>query len=149
MRPFIDQSFHLDFLLCVNYLSHTEIAFFDSFIVQKVFCCIFQYELTDFQNISAIGNLQGSFGILLDQQNWQTVLFNLLDCAENFFNQQWCKGCGVCAAFCPSRALSLDSGGKAVWEPSLCTGCRLCELYCPDLGVECLRDDTETIREGV
>ena len=48
-------------------------------------------------------------------------------------NQQWCKGCGVCAAFCPSRALSLDSGGKAVW----------------DLAVECLRDDTKTNREGV
>ena len=42
-----------------------------------------------------------------------------------------------------------DSGGKAVWEPSLCTGCGLCELYCPDLAVECLRDDTETNREGV
>ena len=64
-------------------------------------------------------------------------------------NQHWCKGCGVCAAFCPSRALSLDSGGKAVWEPSLCTGCGLCELYCPDLAVECLRDDTKTNREGV
>ncbi len=63
-------------------------------------------------------------------------------------NQQWCKGCGVCAAFCPSRALSLDSGGKAVWEPSLCTGCGLCELYCPDLAVECLRDDTQNKQGG-
>lgn len=88
VRSLIDQCFHLDFLLRVNYLSHTEIAFFDSFIVQKVFCCIFQYELTDFQNISAIGNLQGSFGNSARPAELQTVLFNLLDCAENFFNQQ-------------------------------------------------------------
>ena len=70
-------------------------------------------------------------------------------CVAVVVDYDFCKGCGVCAAFCPSRALSLDSGGKAVWEPSLCTGCGLCELYCPDLAVECLRDDTETNREGV
>lgn len=64
-------------------------------------------------------------------------------------NQQWCKGCGVCVAFCRPQALSLDAGGKAAWEPSLCVGCGLCELYCPDLAVECLQDGAETDGEGV
>ena len=56
-------------------------------------------------------------------------------------NRQWRKGCGVCVAFCRTRALSLDGDGKAECAPALCVGCGLCELYCPDLAVECLRED--------
>jgi len=56
-------------------------------------------------------------------------------------NLQWCKGCGVCVAFCRSGALSLDGYGKPEYAPALCVGCGLCELYCPDLAVECLGED--------
>ena len=56
-------------------------------------------------------------------------------------NLQWCKGCGVCVAFCRSGALSLDGDGKPEYAPALCVGCGLCELYCPDLAVECLGED--------
>ena len=45
-------------------------------------------------------------------------------------NLQWCKGCGVCVAFCRSGALSLDGDGKPEYAPALCLGCGLCELYC-------------------
>ena len=32
-------------------------------------------------------------------------------------NIQWCKGCGICVAFCPKKALSLDEmTQKAQWE---------------------------------
>lgn len=55
-------------------------------------------------------------------------------------NRQWCKGCGVCVAFCRAQALSLDEEGKAAYDPERCVGCGLCELYCPDLAVECLDD---------
>jgi len=49
----------------------------------------------------------------------------------------WCKGCGICAAFCPTQALSLVPGEKArVSDEEACTGCSLCERLCPDLAIE-------------
>ena len=50
-------------------------------------------------------------------------------------NRQWCKGCGICVAFCPKKALSLDDEGKACHNPELCVECGMCEQYCPDLAV--------------
>jgi len=51
-------------------------------------------------------------------------------------NKNWCKGCGICAALCPRKALTMDSGGKAaVVNQSLCTGCGMCESHCPDFAI--------------
>ncbi|CAK7011089.1 MAG: ferredoxin family protein [Bilophila wadsworthia] len=56
----------------------------------------------------------------------------------------WCKGCGICVAFCPRKVLGLDSEEKAiVAEPELCVACGLCELYCPDLAITCVRRGKE------
>lgn len=49
-------------------------------------------------------------------------------------NSKWCKGCGICVAFCPKGALSLEME-KAVHDPDKCIACGMCELYCPDLAV--------------
>ncbi|MDR0339067.1 MAG: 4Fe-4S binding protein [Desulfovibrio sp.] len=49
-------------------------------------------------------------------------------------NPRWCKGCGVCVAFCPKRALSIEHE-KAKHDPERCIVCGMCELYCPDLAV--------------
>ncbi|MBU2487789.1 MAG: 4Fe-4S binding protein [Proteobacteria bacterium] len=52
-------------------------------------------------------------------------------------NRDWCKGCGICAAFCPKQALELDRLDKAVWaRPDDCIRCGMCELRCPDLAME-------------
>ena len=34
-------------------------------------------------------------------------------------NKCWCKGCGVCVAFCPKGALQLEHE-KAVHDPEKC-----------------------------
>ena len=54
-------------------------------------------------------------------------------------NQAWCKGCGICVAFCPKTALSLDAREKAAHDPERCIECGMCELYCPDLAVIVLK----------
>jgi 2-oxoglutarate ferredoxin oxidoreductase subunit delta len=44
-----------------------------------------------------------------------------------------CKGCGICAAFCPKQVLALSEIEKieAVNEEN-CIKCGQCELRCPD-----------------
>ncbi|MCK5249891.1 MAG: 4Fe-4S binding protein [Spirochaetaceae bacterium] len=52
----------------------------------------------------------------------------------------WCKSCGICAAFCPTGALSVVPGEKArATDEESCTGCGLCERLCPDLAIEIRR----------
>ena len=48
----------------------------------------------------------------------------------------WCKGCGLCIAFCPSGVLVLGAGNRprAIY-PEKCTACRWCELHCPDFAI--------------
>jgi len=56
---------------------------------------------------------------------------------QHRINRDWCKGCGICVAFCPKSVLELDDGGKAVASrPADCICCKMCELRCPDLAVE-------------
>ncbi|MDR2819587.1 MAG: 4Fe-4S binding protein [Desulfovibrio sp.] len=49
-------------------------------------------------------------------------------------NRRWCKGCGICVAFCPKQALVLEQE-KAECRPEKCIVCGMCELYCPDLAI--------------
>ncbi|MDR1947211.1 MAG: 4Fe-4S binding protein [Desulfovibrio sp.] len=49
-------------------------------------------------------------------------------------NTGWCKGCGICVAFCPRKALKLV-GEKCSVDPERCVLCGMCELYCPDLAI--------------
>ncbi len=49
-------------------------------------------------------------------------------------NVRWCKGCGICVAFCPKKALSILND-KAVCDGDKCIACGMCELYCPDLAI--------------
>jgi 2-oxoglutarate ferredoxin oxidoreductase subunit delta len=48
----------------------------------------------------------------------------------------WCKGCGLCVAFCPGKVLELNPLGKAeVAHPEECINCGFCELHCPDFAI--------------
>lgn len=52
-------------------------------------------------------------------------------------NRQWCKGCGICVAFCPASVLELDQEDKAVAARiDDCIACGYCALRCPDLAIE-------------
>ena len=52
-------------------------------------------------------------------------------------NRDFCKGCGICIAFCPEKVLELDDEEKAVVAAQeKCTACGLCERLCPDIAIE-------------
>jgi 2-oxoglutarate ferredoxin oxidoreductase subunit delta len=63
----------------------------------------------------------------------------------------WCKGCGICAAFCPTGALARDESGRPyVKEPEKCINCGWCEMRCPDFAitVKQKKDRKKTRGEG-
>lgn len=50
-------------------------------------------------------------------------------------NQKWCKGCGICVAFCPTKSLELRNEKSHFVNPEACIECGLCELRCPDFAI--------------
>jgi 2-oxoglutarate ferredoxin oxidoreductase subunit delta len=53
-----------------------------------------------------------------------------------------CKGCGYCAAFCPTEVLEestrFNSRGyhpPAVKKPEACVNCHYCEIICPEFAI--------------
>jgi 2-oxoglutarate ferredoxin oxidoreductase subunit delta len=65
------------------------------------------------------------------------------------FYRDWCKGCGICAAFCPAGALSMNEKGEPeISKPELCTGCTWCEIRCPDFAVRVKEKIEEEVCEA-
>ena len=63
---------------------------------------------------------------------------------EHLINRDWCKGCGICVAFCPQSVLELDNQEKVVAaRPEDCICCKLCELRCPDLAIEIITEQAD------
>jgi len=49
----------------------------------------------------------------------------------------WCKRCGICGEFCPTKALRNDElGAPLVMDEDKCVGCMQCMHRCPDFCVE-------------
>lgn len=60
---------------------------------------------------------------------------------------EWCKGCGICVAFCPKKVLEMGADQKAhVVHPELCIKCYMCARRCPDLAVT-VTEELEKMRE--
>ena len=57
-------------------------------------------------------------------------------------NRDWCKGCGICVAFCPKNVLEIDREGENT-APRIndCIYCRMCELRCPDFAIEVVEEE--------
>ncbi len=49
--------------------------------------------------------------------------------------KEWCKGCGLCAAFCPRGVLVLEIGKINIQNPENCIKCGLCQQICPDYAI--------------
>jgi len=48
----------------------------------------------------------------------------------------WCKGCGLCIAFCPTKVFDMNGEGRpVVARPQDCVACRWCEWHCPDFAI--------------
>lgn len=48
----------------------------------------------------------------------------------------WCKGCGLCVAFCPKSVFEEDQEGHPiVAHPERCTVCNWCVMHCPDFAI--------------
>ncbi len=58
------------------------------------------------------------------------------DLVEIKINKAWCKGCGICVAFCPKQVLGLDDNEKVgMLDRANCIKCAQCELRCPDFAI--------------
>ena len=48
----------------------------------------------------------------------------------------WCKGCGLCMAFCPQKVFEPNADGHpSVAHPERCTACDWCATHCPDFAI--------------
>lgn len=64
-------------------------------------------------------------------------------------NESWCKHCGICIAFCPTRVLEADPRGvPRVVNLEACTVCLLCELRCPDFAIEVVEAGEQPVAAG-
>jgi 2-oxoglutarate ferredoxin oxidoreductase subunit delta len=64
---------------------------------------------------------------------------------ELAINREWCKGCGICVAFCPKKVLELDSKDEVTTvRPEDCICCGLWEIRCPDLAIDVVTEQDNT-----
>ena len=62
-------------------------------------------------------------------------------------NRKFCKGCGICVAFCPKQVLELDEMGKVVDKNAeACISCGQCELRCPDFAIQVVKKEKEAAK---
>ena len=49
---------------------------------------------------------------------------------------KWCKGCGLCIAFCPRHVFEADAEQRpVVAHPERCVACQWCVIHCPDFAI--------------
>lgn len=63
----------------------------------------------------------------------------MADSKENLtihINDAWCKGCGICIAFCPKKVLGFNENGKVTMlDRENCIKCGMCQMRCPDFAI--------------
>jgi 2-oxoglutarate ferredoxin oxidoreductase subunit delta len=63
------------------------------------------------------------------------------DGRQLLIHRPWCKGCGICVAFCPKNVLELNEEEKVI-SPRIedCIYCSLCEIRCPDFAIQVYKE---------
>ncbi len=56
-------------------------------------------------------------------------------------NKAWCKGCGICVAFCPKKVLDLISNKAEIVDEDECLRCGICENLCPDFAIYLIEEE--------
>ncbi len=60
----------------------------------------------------------------------------------------WCKGCGICIAFCPQEVFEAGPrGGPTVAHEERCTACGWCVTHCPDMAISVHRLGPDELAE--
>ena len=59
------------------------------------------------------------------------------------FDRDRCKGCELCASFCPKKIIAMDTQVNAkgycpamITDQEACIGCQSCATVCPDCAIE-------------
>lgn len=60
-----------------------------------------------------------------------------------YMRKEWCKGCGLCAAFCPRGVLVMEIDKVNIQNPENCVQCGLCQQICPDYAIYAGKDDED------
>ena len=58
-------------------------------------------------------------------------------------NAPWCKGCGICVAFCPREVLAMVKGKVSIANANDCVQCGMCENLCPDFAVFLYEEESD------
>jgi MinD superfamily P-loop ATPase len=61
--------------------------------------------------------------------------FHLARATKNFFLDDGCTGCGLCAEQCPDKAIDIVDG-KPVWLKERCEICFRCIHHCPAFAIQ-------------
>ena len=62
--------------------------------------------------------------------------------------RNWCKGCGLCIAFCPKQVFVMGDEHAQPVNQERCVGCMWCTMHCPDFAivVQAVEDGGEAVK---
>lgn len=49
--------------------------------------------------------------------------------------ETWCKGCAICAEYCPKHVFIMKDNLPVIVDLQACNRCMLCEMRCPDFAL--------------
>ena len=62
---------------------------------------------------------------------------------ELICDTKWCKGCGICVAFCPRKVLVIENDKVKINDRENCIYCGQCEQRCPDYAIYIKEEENE------